>query len=689
MSTTEQGLRNRIAALEAENTALRATQQSKPGDPEQDGKADIPYEKLLKKYDDLSKAYRNLKDKHAECRPYVDRATEKYRAAKTVVKQWQQFYDHMRKKADRLHEDSVGVNRPSSPLPEAFDLERTPRPISKRDGLKPRDYEIEKDGDANAEPRFTDEEAELPVQDELELDQRNSEDSSMALDSRAARVTSSQTTQEESDPPMPHNADPSSDDEPGFVSTRPFKRRRGDSPQTKKVSTQIKQERTSPSQPQEINSEDYSSPVLKRRKPLRRETSNLDAIAGNLNSPRRHRRQRASSAEVVQPPRISNMASSLSEGNAPDHSYPMVKEEPSSSEDMAGQAVRARDFALQAEGSNASQRALQPLSANVARPTPPRIDESRVKRKRKGDDEDYEATAAKAAAVTEDGDMNSSQVHVQGRKGVLNAAMSRRLDSLLDEPTPGRQRVTGRAAPEPPNQHLRQKPAPLEPRSTKAMNTSPIKKQLVERPPVFRMPNLNTSQQTAVPKTTSRQSRTEHSPPPLDPEDEPLRARPVVRLSIEDFKINPKYKGTDFAFADTLRGRDQRRCLPGCTKPECCGDAFRKMVDMGVKSKKTDEDCLEAYLGPAYKIHMASLTPAKRKDVLAEARAYAIASEHGKHRQAFKRRPSPPGFWRIDMPSTQEEEQDRIQAQGMVRQEVYDRWREAMVPGGRWKFRDE
>lgn len=163
----------------------------------------------------------------------------------------------------------------------------------------------------------------------------------------------------------------------------------------------------------------------------------------------------------------------------------------------------------------------------------------------------------------------------------------------------------------------------------------------------------------------------------------------MLRLGIEDFKVNPKYKGTDFAFADTLRGRDQRSCLPGCTKPECCGDTFRKAVEMGLKGKKTDDEVLEAYLGPNFANHMASRTPTEREDILIKARTYAVASEYGKHRQAFKRRASPPGFWRIDMPSTQEEEEDRTKAHEMMRQEVYDRWREAMVPGGRWVFRDE
>ena len=60
-----------------------------------------------------------------------------------------------------------------------------------------------------------------------------------------------------------------------------------------------------------------------------------------------------------------------------------------------------------------------------------------------------------------------------------------------------------------------------------------------------------------------------------------------------------------------------------------------------------------------------------------------------KHRQAFERRSTPPGFWRTDMPTTQEEEDDRAKAREMVKAKVEERWREAMREGGRWLFKDE
>ena len=59
-----------------------------------------------------------------------------------------------------------------------------------------------------------------------------------------------------------------------------------------------------------------------------------------------------------------------------------------------------------------------------------------------------------------------------------------------------------------------------------------------------------------------------------------------------------------------------------------------------------------------------------------------------RHEWQPERPRSPPGFWRTDFPATQEEEEDRKQADKIVRGMVEERWKEAMK-GGRWMFRDE
>ena len=676
---TDKTLLERIADLEAENASLRKAQDGDDGHVSGDPR----YDRLVKKYDDLSKAYRTLQEKHDRCRPYIERATEKYRAAKESAKQWQQFYDHQQKKADKLRERSANLSRASSPVLDPADPDKTPRPVPRarappnKASTERRDFEevlaelaqgaLEDRGNENAL-------VDLPHQAGP-----SSNAPADPADARVARVTSSQTTDIGSDPPVPLNANASSDDEPEFVSARPVKRRRGNSPCRAKASTQIKQERTSPSQPLEINSDDYSSPVLSRRPPVRTQTSNLDVMTGTLDSPRRRREQRAASAEAMRPPRLPTMASSRSEGGNSNVLQDMLKEESGSTADHGS--------GLPPEGSDASERALQPLSANITRPAQPNR-RAEVKRKRSN-----ENSRLKAALVSEDGDMGSSQVSAQKGKATANAgdaAISRRLDNLLDEPTPGRQSMVARMAPRVNRQDRNEQLATPTVPNSKPTRRSPGNKQQAESRPLFKKPNVPQTGPFA-PGASARRQRPVHndSPPPPDPEEEPLRSRPVNRLSMDDFKINPKYKGTDFAFADTLRGRDQRRCLPGCTKPECCGDAFRKAVEMGVKGKKTDNEALEAYLGPHFATYMASKTPDERKELLIKARTYGLASEYGKHRQAFKRRTTPPGFWRSDFPTTQEEEEDRKKTHELARQEVYDRWREAMVSGGRWKFRDE
>lgn len=198
---------------------------------------------------------------------------------------------------------------------------------------------------------------------------------------------------------------------------------------------------------------------------------------------------------------------------------------------------------------------------------------------------------------------------------------------------------------------------------------------------------------------------------PIDPDDEPLRARPLHRLGLDDFKINPgNNQGLHYAFTEVVRNHDQRRCLPGCTRPSCCGSTFRKLVEIGglptprtsglwSSSSPEDEDkdtqeqadarLLKEYLGADHDRRLKAMSEAERKEALLDAKTRAFADQHGRHRQAFERRATPPGFWRTDMPSTQEVEMDREEARVLERKRVEEMYREAMREGGRWRFRDE
>ncbi|KAI9836256.1 MAG: hypothetical protein M1819_001593 [Sarea resinae] len=196
----------------------------------------------------------------------------------------------------------------------------------------------------------------------------------------------------------------------------------------------------------------------------------------------------------------------------------------------------------------------------------------------------------------------------------------------------------------------------------------------------------------------------ERSPRPATPNEEPFRSRPLHRLGLEHFKVNPNYnQGLDYAFTETIRNRDQRRCLPGCTRPECCGSTFRKVVELAGglpprvqqglwdSSPVDDEDqqVLEEYLGDDFARRTDGISDADRRELLLQARTKQFADMHGKHRHAFERRATPPGFWRTDMPSTQEQKEDQEEARRMERRKVAERHAEAMRSGGRWLFRDE
>ncbi|KAL9123148.1 MAG: hypothetical protein Q9187_000293 [Circinaria calcarea] len=196
----------------------------------------------------------------------------------------------------------------------------------------------------------------------------------------------------------------------------------------------------------------------------------------------------------------------------------------------------------------------------------------------------------------------------------------------------------------------------------------------------------------------------EGTPGIATPEHEPLRAQPLHRLRLDDFKINPNHnQGKDFAFNEVVRNRDQRICLPNCTKPECCGGMFHKIVEMGgwtgrqthglwdsspLDERDEDDRLLQDYLGTS-SASLARMSELERATLLTEAKAKKLANEYGRHRQNFERPSSPAGFWRTDMPTTQEAEADREQARKAERVKVEERYREALRGHGRWKFRDE
>ncbi|KAL4786685.1 DNA repair protein endonuclease SAE2/CtIP C-terminus-domain-containing protein [Aspergillus varians] len=178
------------------------------------------------------------------------------------------------------------------------------------------------------------------------------------------------------------------------------------------------------------------------------------------------------------------------------------------------------------------------------------------------------------------------------------------------------------------------------------------------------------------------------------PDDKPYRARPPQRLGLEHFRINQHYNnGLDYAYDEVIRRKDERKCTSGCTHPGCCGEKFLAMARFGIPtdaSGKTlsDNEILEEYLGGRENM-INILSSENRENLLAEAKARVFADRFGRHRHQHHRPGTPPGFWRTEMPGTQELEDDREEAQRQEREKVKERYREAMRPGGRWIFADE
>ena len=208
-------------------------------------------------------------------------------------------------------------------------------------------------------------------------------------------------------------------------------------------------------------------------------------------------------------------------------------------------------------------------------------------------------------------------------------------------------------------------------------------------PPTIVLPPASTKA-TSIRKPPFLPPKTRPAPGPED--EEPYRSRPVHRLNFSHFKINPAWNGGfDYAFDDVIRGREARRCLPGCTRPECCGGKFKVLADtLPADKAMTDDELLLDFLGPGSEERIRTLTPLARVNLVHEARAKRLANQYGKmHRVTYDRAQSPPGFWNTDFPSTQEDKENREQARLMERQEIEKRYEEAKRGDGRWLFADE
>lgn len=177
------------------------------------------------------------------------------------------------------------------------------------------------------------------------------------------------------------------------------------------------------------------------------------------------------------------------------------------------------------------------------------------------------------------------------------------------------------------------------------------------------------------------------------PQDQiPLRSKPVNELMLTDFKANPKFNhGYTFAFDEVVRNHAERACLLGCTRPECCGSDFRTLAAVAAPlSPEEEKKLLQDHLGDAYDaMQLAEMSSTERKELVLQARTRQLSNKHGKHRMAYERHTTPPGYWNVDFPSTQEQADDKRKADVMKRKMIEERRAEALRKGGRWMFKDE
>ncbi|KAI1133389.1 DNA repair protein endonuclease SAE2/CtIP C-terminus-domain-containing protein [Nemania abortiva] len=197
--------------------------------------------------------------------------------------------------------------------------------------------------------------------------------------------------------------------------------------------------------------------------------------------------------------------------------------------------------------------------------------------------------------------------------------------------------------------------------------------------------SLSTNQGRDKAKATTRSEGKGKSGAPT------LRQTPKERLRLEDFKVNPQAnEGYDYAFNEVVRNKDDRACLQGCVKENCCGHKFRALAHTYRANTRPYEfqSLLESYLGDDCH-RLSTMSEAERETLWLEAKTKELADAHGKHRHRYPRMTTPPGFWRSDFPSTQEGEEYNEEAAELERKAIEERYREAMRPGGLWIFRDE
>ena len=552
-------------------------------------------------------------------------------------------------------------------------------------------------------------------------------------------MSSSQTTEDESAAAqrIVKGSEPivasEGDDEPEFVFARSLKRKRQHLNKIE-IHDESRASDGIPAGPIRIKEENSSSlpqTTISPQKLMRKETLDLDELGSKIATPRK-RRLRMEDCLSLHSTVLGNFRHERST------SLPIVKDEalaennlqidPDDSPAMLTSSDHGSDVNIEGRANSepaSSQQilpggppvgVLHPLDPNVrALPRTSQPDPRGLCR-RKGE----VRGGQKICILGEDGEDlppegkgSTPNVRTKPSSPTAKAESTRRLLSLLEAPTLEKHALSTTRTP------IISKPRRHQHDSLDIIMASPKSARIQAQPELISKQALKTRRQGSSSRSGSRPgSRLGSSPRSLPgslPGSRPgsctdlrsshtsLRVRPLDQLTIADFKPNPVNQGFNYAFPETVRGRDARRCLPGCTDPSCCGSVFRvlaaaapalpvpsRLFDDSQDDSDENERLLKDYLGGAYDVQrIRRMRAEEREELVLQAKTKWMADNHGKHRHAYERRATPPGFWRTDMPSTQEIERDRKAARELERKSVEERWRESMREGGRWLFRDE
>ena len=647
---------------ELENALSHGDQAPSQHDDEATANTEIEAElaTVRQQYRDLETRHQRLQDKFERQQLKVEQAMTKYAAAKESSRQWQAYINKTliakgsKAQGVTSHGSISPLPNPPPSLPQQIsDVDTTPKPFRQTSPERPR-----AEDQPHVANRSDDDTQSLPVLPEGV--ERCKALTQSSADSK--RISSSQTTEDDipavRTPSAEHEDD--SDDVPVVVREHHLRRRRGESASVMPPPRRIKQEPESlerpgsAEQPVELKSDDYSSPTSRARQFFRAETSDLDAMRGTFQTPRKRKlreasRSRARSEErsnaLLRPPLV-HTSSSLSDSDIPE-----LPEVPTAFE--RANAVGANDQTAptppketttpKARSHGRQRGALGQLSPNI-----PTILPTTGKRRRVSQED-----ADKIGMLAEDGDETSDQITPKAEPGTARTPGSPRLTSLLENPTPVRKPLQPRRPASDTAKRVR-RPQPQDSPQVQ----SHAQAQAQAQPQSLKKPTPQTSKYT-------RPRGIEKSPPPIDPASEPLRSKQKQHLKPQDFRINPNYANTSFAYVEPMNrlSKADRHRLPGCINAACCGGILEAARNnLLPRSKKSDTQLLQEMFGISPEVLKLQYHISQQEDVIFQARAQEFANEHGRHRKTFERAATPPGFWRTGMPSTQEEEEDRRKA---------------------------